>query len=156
MVELGYTVAFTANQVMVALRPDPLEGGITAAHIGLGDQVEVLQDGQRAVDGGDIDVRIFRLHPLEDVGGRHVAGSMAQRSEDHHPLRRHFVAGLSQKVDRFGLAAHRLHPLLQLVAVTIRLHYRGKQYYAEGIVDSNLNERGDTREERGEWRDELE
>src|SRR3990172_13351119 len=47
VVDLCYVVALAADQVVVTLRRHPLERGVPAAHVGLGDEAHVLQHGQR-------------------------------------------------------------------------------------------------------------
>src|SRR3990172_1357074 len=99
--------ADAADEVVVAVAADPLEEVLAAAEVDLANQAALFGRGQRAVDGGGVDVREGSAHFVENLGGGDVAAGMAHAAEDEDALRRYALARGAQHRRRVRLTAHR-------------------------------------------------
>jgi len=95
-IQVNYLATLLADQmVMVALVrrmiPDP-----PPAEVGLGYQAKPMEQLQRPVYGGNIEVRILLDHLGVDFLGADVIIAVRNGRQDHHALRRQPVALLAQ------------------------------------------------------------
>jgi len=87
------------------LVPQPLVGSLAGPHIRFRYEPEVLEHRQRPIDRRDINEGIVLANPIADRGGGQVAVSMAERREDHHPLRRCLMASTTEDLNSLSFAA---------------------------------------------------
>jgi hypothetical protein len=67
-----------------------------SVEMGMGQNADVLEEGQGAVHGGLIDVGILLLNASDDVGGRYVALGPHDGLDDRPSLGGHPVTPFSQ------------------------------------------------------------
>jgi hypothetical protein len=100
--QVYYLAAATANEVMVMSLPGDMIADAPFAEIGFGNEIQLFQQLQSAIDGGYIGVRIAFVQLLVDVLGADVPVGIVKCLNDQHALR-------SQPVPIFpknGVTAH--------------------------------------------------
>ena len=93
--DLGDPAAVTADQVHVVGVGGQVVGGRPVVQVGVGDHADLLEQFERAVDGGDVDA----ARGLLDLGADLLRGRVIEprhRLQDELALRRHPVAAGSQ------------------------------------------------------------
>ena len=103
-----------------------IDGG-RAADVGVGDQAEFAERGQRAVDGGAMDPGRGRLGPADDlVGGQMLVGPV-QSLEHRLPGPGDPLAALPQQIERHGDARSRARRPRLVGSDPTRTFSRGRQ-----------------------------
>ena len=106
MIQLGKVAAVAANQVMMPVLAQPFVDRL-AAHIGFGDQTELLEDAQCPIDRRCVDIWVGLADAVEYFCRSHVTVRMSDGREDQDTLRSQPVPGVAEGLDGVVFAAHR-------------------------------------------------